>query len=372
MTAQRGRVKFRHSFIDPKTIGTCNTICLVGDVNNDGFLDVVIGSYSETPVDEGYLVWYEYPNWKRHLVARANLEAGGVLVDVNRDGRLDVVAGQPYYGRELYWFENPPNPTDNWIRHTIDNSFQKYHDQAVGDLDNDGEDEIVVASQVSRVLVYYDIPPDPTVSPWPREYRHLICDDICVEGLAVADLDGDGVNEVVAGTNIFKPQPDLKGKWSRRILSGILSSETKVQVADINEDGVPDIVMSEAESDVGRLVWFEGPDYKIHILNENLFHPHSLAVTDFDGDGHLDIFVGEMHLGVKRDAKLIIYLNDGEGCFKEYVVVDEGTGTHEAKVADIGKTGKPSIVGKPFKPKTQVDLWENMSGSYEDSYKRNV
>ncbi|GEM_PF-6627666 len=58
-----------------------------------------------------------------------------------------------------------------------------------------------------------------------------------------------------------------------------------------------------------------------------------------------------MHLGVKHDAKLIIYLNDGEGCFKEYVVVDEGTGTHEAKVADIGKTGKPSIVGKPFKPK---------------------
>ncbi|MEM3792755.1 MAG: VCBS repeat-containing protein, partial [Candidatus Bathyarchaeia archaeon] len=107
------RVKFRHSLIDPKTIGTCNSICLVGDINGDGFVDVVIGNFTESPSEEGYLVWYEYPGWKRHIVARANLEAGGVLVDVNHDGCVDIVAGQPYYGRELYWFENPPDPTDN-------------------------------------------------------------------------------------------------------------------------------------------------------------------------------------------------------------------------------------------------------------------
>ena len=102
-------LRFRRIVIDDCTIGVGNAVCLVADINGNGFRDVVIGNYVNPP-EEGYLVWYEYPEWKRHVVARANLEAGGTVVDVNGDGRLDIVAGQPYYGHELYWFENPPRP----------------------------------------------------------------------------------------------------------------------------------------------------------------------------------------------------------------------------------------------------------------------
>jgi len=200
------RLKFRHVVIDPHTIGTGNSMCLVADVNGDGFSDVIIGNYVNPP-EEGYLVWYEYPDWKRHIIARANLEAGGAVADVNGDGRLDIVAGQPHFGNELYWFENPPDPTQPWARHLIDDAFKKYHDQAVGDVDGDGEDELLVPSQLAKVLVYYDIPPDPAVSPWPERYRHLICDDISIEGLAIVDPDSDGINEIVAGPNIFKLKP---------------------------------------------------------------------------------------------------------------------------------------------------------------------
>ena len=364
---EENHLRFRHIVIDDCTIGTGNSVCLVADINGNGFNDIVIGNYVNPP-EEGYLVWYEYPEWKRHVIARANLEAGGTVVDVNGDGRLDIVAGQPYYGHELYWFENPPDPTETWTRHVIDNSFQKYHDQAVGDVDGDGELELLVPSQQSRFLVYYDIPPDPTVSPWPEKCRHLICDDISIEGLAIVDLDGDGVNEVVAGPNIFKPAPDPTKKWSKTILTefhartygGYVFSETRVQVGDLNEDGVPDLVLSEAESDSGRLAWFEGPDWTMHLIKDGLFNPHSLAVADFDKDGHIDIFVGEMGLGRHPDPRLLIYTNDGSGRLTEHVI-DSGNPTHEAKVTDIGNTGALDIVGKPYRPKTQVDLWKNLS-----------
>ncbi|MCW4026013.1 MAG: VCBS repeat-containing protein, partial [Candidatus Bathyarchaeota archaeon] len=342
---EKNRLKYRHAVIDGNTIGTGNSVCLVADINGNGLNDVVIGNYVDPP-EEGYLVWYEYPEWKRHIIARANLEAGGTVLDVNGDGRLDVVAGQPYYGHELYWFENPPNPTQAWTRRVIDNSFQKYHDQAAGDVDSDGEDELLVPSQEGHVLVYYDIPPDPSVSPWPERYRHLICDDISIEGLAIVDLDGDDVNEVIAGPNIFKQTSDPSKKWSRRLLKefhartygGYVFSETRVQVGDMNEDGALDLVMSEAESDKGRLAWFEGPDWTMHLIKDGLFNPHSLAVADFDKDGHIDVFVGEMGLGRHVNPKLLVYFGDGDGHFTEQLI-DSGNPTHEAKVADIGNDG---------------------------------
>jgi len=70
-------------------------------------------------------------------------------------------------------FENPPDSSLTWNRHIIDNSFQKYDDQAVGDVDNGSEEEILVPSQKGQVLVYYHIPPRPQRVP--REDVRGVC-----------------------------------------------------------------------------------------------------------------------------------------------------------------------------------------------------
>jgi len=53
---------FEHVFIDKK--GPENPhIKVVGDINRDGFVDVVVASSNG-----GSLVWYEYPNWTKHVI----------------------------------------------------------------------------------------------------------------------------------------------------------------------------------------------------------------------------------------------------------------------------------------------------------------
>ncbi|KPK59338.1 MAG: hypothetical protein AMK73_08690 [Planctomycetes bacterium SM23_32] len=344
-------MQFDHIVIDARTPGTQNDVCLIADANGDGHNDVIIGG----KLGDANVVWYEYPDWTRHTIGSARLEAGGLAVDLTGDGRPDVVAGNDWGGGELYWFENPGPPFEHWPRRLIETELLKYHDQAMGDVDGDGEDELVVLSQQSRVVVYYDVPADPRVAPWPRECRHTVCEGIEVEGVAVADLDGDGASEIVAGPYWFKRRAD---EWRCQPIAPDFRL-TCVALGDLDGDGSPEVVLSEGESDPARLAWFSGPpDWQMHVLRDDLFHPHSLGVADFDGDGRPDIFVGEMGLGRHERPRLFAYLNRGSGEFEE-VLVDEGRPTHGARAGLVGDSALPSIVGKPYDPGRCVDLWLN-------------
>ena len=348
-------IKFRHQVIDPNPPGAHHDITLIADVNGDGRQDIIIGCKQ----GDFHLFWYENPTWELHVMATApNLEAGGVVLDINGDGRPDVVAGMQAGGNELYWFENPPDARDRWTKRVIEDRFKKYHDQTAGDIDGDGKPEILIASQQSGIIAYYDIPDHPEVSPWPRECCHIIADDMPgIEGLVIVDIDGDGKTEILAGPNIFRPTGDLNKPWYKETFAPDFVM-TRVAVADLDGDGELEIVLSEGESHPGRLAWCKAPNWEPQILIDDLFHPHSLEIADFNGNGLPDIFVAEMGLGRNPEPRMIIMVNQGGANF-EPVIFQQGIPTHEAKIADLTGNGRPDIVGKPYNPESHIDIWFN-------------
>jgi hypothetical protein len=370
--------------------GAMNTFSTVGDVNNDGRIDIVIGGRN------GRLVWLENKGedqpWEEHLIDETDrMECGGSLVDLNGNGRLDVINGGDARAYEIWWWENPGRVGKKWKKRVIATTLQtQFHDTIIGDVKNTGKRMLVFTNQHApggTVIYCVPLPDNPTISPWPglevvasgmydpNPYRESGFQP--EEGLAIGDVDGDGKLELVCGTRWYKWMG--KDQWvSHKFATGYLS--TKIAIGDVDGDGRNEIVLSEGDPCVygktqgGKVSWFKpGPDitamWQEHVIEDFLLDAHSLQVYDFTGNGHPDIFVAEVGLQdkmtdnyIKSPPKLLIFENDGKANFTRHLI-DEGTGTHEAILADMRNIGVMDIVGKPLHgtEKWNVHVWFNQS-----------
>lgn len=358
------------------------TLCVVGDITGNGVPEIVLAGRGNGE-ELYYLTRIEDGTWQRIMMSTTcgRLEAGGYLADINANGLLDFVAGNDWLGNHISWWENPGEMGLPWPQHVI---FQmpapQSHDQLVADVDGDGRLEVYFWNQEVRTLFYALVPDDPTVSPWPDVYP--VVTDVREEGLAVADVDGDGHLELIAGQSWYRPPAHPGGNWARHVFAeGFVSP--RVAVADFNRDGRLEIILSEGDASgakkdyYGRLArcWHEGDPTRIwhvEILHDQLTDPHSLVIADLNGNGWPDLFVGELgdpHGKERRPPVQRVYINTN-GKLAE-CIVDQGIGTHESKLIQLD--GKAIIVGKPYRfvsediPRTpdidSIYLWHVVSGT---------
>ena len=194
-----------------------NTLLATGDLNGDGFPDLVISGR------HGNMAWLENPgvstpsgNWRKHIVDHrvSNMECGGLCYPVRgKPGFEDIVNGNEAGGDSIFWWENPG--TDSlWKKHLIAKTgFKQIHDTAIGTIGDD-QPRLFFTNQKGENggrLWSVPLPEDPTVSPWPD--IEPVADNLWepnphnprgfpggrqpAEGIAIGDLDGDGANEII-------------------------------------------------------------------------------------------------------------------------------------------------------------------------------
>jgi hypothetical protein len=114
----------------------------IADINGDGRADVLTTHGWFEQVDANNDKWIWHPDWDLG-------DAGFPILgyDVNHDGRMDLIYGQGH-GYGLYWLEQTGDGANRkWVRHSIDESFSQSHALALVDIDGDGVPELITGKR---------------------------------------------------------------------------------------------------------------------------------------------------------------------------------------------------------------------------------
>ena len=374
-----------------------SSVATAGDVNGDGYSDVIVGAiwYHNDEFNEGRA--YVYHGSAAGLGTTASWTAESNQVDagfgshastagdVNGDGYSDVIVGAWLYdngevdeGRASVYHGSATGlrATEAWIAESNQVGAGFGIVSTAGDVNGDGYSDVIVGAffytngepAEGRAYVYHGSAAGlGTTESWTAESNQANA----YFGASVSsagDVNGDGYSDVIVGATAYDNGESNEGRayvyhgsatglnateaWTAEsnqvgAAFGIVSS-----AGDVNGDGYSDVIVAawlydDGESDEGRAYVYQGSATGLNASEAWTAESDQVsaelgsvsAAGDVNGDGYSDVIVGAYlydNSGQDEGRAYVYYGNDGDGGLVRSLQQRSGTNTRPISI--LGST----------------------------------
>jgi hypothetical protein len=329
------------------------SVASAGDVNRDGYSDVIVGApfYTSGQSNEGAVFVYHGSASGINTTAATMVErnqAGAQLGfsvasagDVNGDGYSDVVVGAPYYDNNAYvdeggafvYIGSPIGLSNTSVPLKCDQAGAQlgFSVAGAGDFDGDGYSDVVVGArnytnvqaEEGAIFVYYGSGSGNYITTGARIESNQAGANMGWSVAGAGDVNGDGYSDVLVGVPSYENDQTREGAafiyhgsssgLNTAVVLKIEGNQAEssmgrsvASAGDINGDGYSDIIVGapnydNVEYDEGVAFVYHGSASGVSITapimlesnqTNSIFGYSVAAAGDVNGDGYSDIIVG--------------------------------------------------------------------------------
>jgi len=286
--------------------------------------------------------------------------------DLDGDGDLDVV-GAAQLAAALSWFENTAGDGSAWTEHAVDSALSGLRAAAVGDLDGDGDQDVIaaVSSGLAGVVTWYENL-DGGGSSWAE--HGIEGTFAAAKSVLAVDMDGDadpdvlGVGQTPYDDSIswWENTAGDGSAWSKHAVDGFFGGAGAAFPADIDGDLDMDVAGTDM---VAAVHWWENTDgggtsWTIHTVDDLFYDPKSMHAGDLDGDGDADL------LGAAFDGHEVRWWENTGGDGSTWVAHSVDSffdGANSAWAVDMDGDGNLDVAGAA-EDLDEIAWYENTAG----------